>query len=142
MDSIDSLTMAIQVLDELLDTHPKVIAKSIDKLLDIQTFLLQHIKEVNLLDVAQLYDFEVGVVSKYPKLLSRKLRCQKLLRGSIDILSQISDEVTNEWMDPPEGMSEDDLYACDVDMQSSRQVMSSFDSLAEILSEKSDLGQF
>jgi hypothetical protein len=31
--TISDLTIAVQILDELLDTHPKTIAKKIDQLL-------------------------------------------------------------------------------------------------------------
>jgi len=69
-------------------------------------YLLEHLDQSKLLDIAHLYDFIVGVVSKYPKLVTtRKIRCQRLLRGAIEILSHVENSLTEEWMNPPDGMT-------------------------------------
>jgi hypothetical protein len=36
-------------------------------------------------------------------------------------------------MNPADGMSEDDLYSADADLQVARQIMSSFDALVHLL---------
>lgn len=141
-DSIPSFTVAIPVLDELQESDPKTVAKQIDKLLDISAYLLQHPQEATLLEIAQLYDFEVGVVVKYSKLASRKNRGERLLRQAIEILSKIEDAVSEEWMNPADGLTDDDLFEIDADMQVSRQIMSTFDQLSAVLVKTGELKLF
>ncbi len=56
------------------------------------------------MEMSQLYAFLSNVVQKYPKTLkTKKERITRLYKIAFDILTQISSETTNEWLNPPNG---------------------------------------
>ncbi len=58
------------------------------------------------MEMAKLFDFLSDVTQKYPKTLkTKKERITKLYKITFDILTQVSSETTNEWLNPPNGFN-------------------------------------
>lgn len=91
VSSINTIALAVQFLDDLLDDSPKIIAQNIDNLIYSLECLMAQPDSAWLLDRASFFDFLTSVVGKFQKLVNAKnSRGSRLFKLALDIITQTS----------------------------------------------------
>lgn len=86
-----------------------------------------------MVEKTMLLDFVVNTVQEFPRLLKKKKhRLTKLFKIALDMMTQVVQEVDNNWLCPPPGFNPEETLADDED-SNARAVMSKVDQLAEVV---------